>query len=352
MKRKVWSTGNKIIHTLPKEWGEMVIDKYKGEIEEVVLDKKIILTLPHEKKTTIRISSDAKDILELKMKIDSAYIDGYDFIEVPVNNELLRKLNLKREEFKEKIQSFIPAMCIASDSSTYVLEVHDEFYSLNYIFEEKIKKGLRELSKGVKNSLRFFPKKEEIEDNETYVKELEREIDYTLFRIRRAFNKALESADLCERLGIKNDKDIISLYTIFTYYERITDLHSEVISMLKEMLNQKDAPGLKLDAFLKVYDRVYETVETSLEALKDAQKALELILKKEKLENGEFPEERKEVEEFIEKQDNKPLLVRDLTILEGKILAIPYLSINICELAYNMNRAAWLTPEKTIATTN
>ncbi|MGC9014960.1 MAG: hypothetical protein ACP5KW_11345 [Thermoproteota archaeon] len=347
MRRKVWSTGNKIIHTLPREWGEKILNNYKGEIEEVVLANKIILTPPPREKNEIEINSEVTNILELKMKIVSAYMDGYDLIRVPASEDFLRKLNLNREEYLRKIQSFIPnVICrLSNDSSAYILNVHEEIYPIDKIFEE-IKEILEELKKRVVSSIESFPNsptviEEKIGKNETYIKEQERKIDYITFLTRRVLNKALESAEVCERLEIKNDKDIIPFYTILTYYERISDLHLEIVYRLRKMLGRakSDASNLNLEAFRSLYEKAYNTVETSLKAVKDAREGLGLILEKENLQN-KFSKDKKDIKDLIEKQNNK-LLIRDLVILEGKILAIPYLSVNICELAFNKDKAAW-----------
>jgi phosphate uptake regulator len=340
--------------------GDKIRKEYNSQIEKICLNDKFIITPPFDpfKKLRLRTKADPSSKAELKMKIVSAYLQGYDELEVEM--------------------VFPPSKQIAEDLRTYVSEhtvpnlIIEELDETHYKFaftipsEISLAEAIKEvkaifhgLNKYVSESLESFP--EFSKSTESYVEKLERKLDGILYNVMRYLNKALSYVDIFEKVGLKDDRSIIHLNIAFNNLERLGDLHEEIIKRLGKMatLLGKMAtlkPTVNLKPFLTYYKYAYETIPTAIDALEDARKGFEIIQGKisdppwSSYKNGVLFEAEKAMEDIIhslsseaEKAEKDIILsyfrlVRHLTVLEGKLRAIPDAASNICEQAWNKDR--------------
>jgi phosphate uptake regulator len=331
----IWIAGRNYVTSLPKEWGEKIEREYRSIIEKIQINDKIIITPPFDpfKKLRLQIRADPNNLAELKMKVVSAYLQGYDEV-------ILETASPLRSEIIEKLKHMVPGLNIHTSPD----ETH---YTFTFVIPSTI--SLPEVIKGTKRLFSEF--KEYITKifksfpnfNETYknyILQLEHELDSILFSVMRYFNKSLLYVDLLEKVGISDDRSIIHFFMSFVQLERLGDIHQEIVKNLEEFSKIISPMKLHLDLkpFLSYYENVYEIVQTAIDSLEDPRIGFEIIEGKisewSSYKNGVLIEEKKAMKETIQSFTD-PKIIIYLTILEKYLEAIPDISSNICEQAWN-----------------
>jgi len=341
MRGTIWLSGRKYVTSLDNDWAKNISAHYERQIEKIRIGDKIILMPPFDPLAgrRVKIEVDFNDLADLKMKVVSAYLEGYDVVDMPIKSPLLKQI-------KEKLHKFVPGTVgePTSDNRRYRLFFSELFYdlSLKKMFVD-MKEIFNELNTRTRGSFEAFPDSAAIKNNELYAYEQEQRLDNITFYMRRQLNEVLSYAELYEKLGIKSEREAIHLSSIFGYFERLGDIHGEIIQRITKILKCNEIkayPNLK--PFLLYYDHAYETIKTSFDAQDDPRKGLEVIrgkMSEEELwkdyRDGILLTDEEKVKEVIYSPNNPPSIIRHLTILEGKIQAIPGISSNICELAWN-----------------
>ena len=335
MRGTIWISGRNYVTSLPTDFGEKVEKEYDSKIEKIRIDDKIMITPPFDpfKRKSLKTKANPNNFAELKMKAVSAYLNGYDSIDIsltsPVPDEIIKKLQLS-----------IPYMKIEFTSPKLHRMFFSELYeiSLEKVFED-VGETFKELNNETRQIFKAFPNSNSMDKMIVYVKSLETKLDNLCFQLRRYLNKALSFGGLYENLKLKSDKDIIYLTGVFGFFERLGDLHLEIGKRIREISGK--GTKLKLNSFLSYYNHSYDTIPIAIEAQENPWRGLEVI-------QGKFSEwdsykdrvlklDKENVKNFIYAQKD-PVVIRELVILEGKLGAIPDISSNICELAWDMHR--------------
>jgi phosphate uptake regulator len=328
MEGTVWVSGRNYVTSLPKEWAEMIKKEYNFRIGKLQINSKVIITPPFDpfKKREIEIKVDPSNKAELKMKVVSAYLQGYDLVR-------LRSSSLFSKDVIEYLrEKTVPDLTgrLSPDGLSYEVTFATRLgISIPEILDE-VKNVFQQLKEYTSKSFEIFPKIE----YEQNISVLEKETDNIFYHVMRYLNKALLYADIFEKTDLKDDRTIIHLQTAFIYLERLGDLHKEMVDQLKEISNLQ--PNLNLEPFLTYFNHASQTIPIAIDALIDARKGTQII--QEKLSDWpSYQEEKDKIASFICSQDDSRL-VRELSSLEGKLYAIPDLASNICEQAWNKER--------------
>jgi phosphate uptake regulator len=328
MEGKIWVSGRNYVTSFPDEWGEMIKKEYNSQVRRLQIGSKIIITPPFDpfKKREIEIKVDPSNKAELKMKVVSAYLQGYDLVR-------LRSSSLFSEDVIEYLrEKTVPDLIgeLSLDGLSYEIMFATPLgIPIPEILDE-VKNVFQQLKEYTSKSFEIFPKIEYKQN----ISVLEKETDKIYYRVMRYLNKALLYADIFKKTDLKDDRAIIHLQTAFTYLERLGDLHKEIIDQLEEISNLQ--PNLNLEPFLTYFNHASQTIPIAIDALIDARKGTQII--QEKLSDWpSYKEEKDKIASFICSQDDSRL-VRKLSNLEGKLYAIPDLASNICEQAWNKER--------------
>lgn len=277
------------------------------------------------------------------MQILAAYLQGYNLLELKTENPL----NEDHKTFISSIFSGITDPELTRDF-TYKISfksisqssLNDNFSKMGIVFE-----GLK---KTIMDSYEDFPDKDALTNNYIYAKDLERILDNLTLQVRRYLNLALSYSEFYDLLKLRTDIQIIYINTIFGSFERLGDLHTEIISNMINLIdmdekisifNDKDSP------FIEYYANAYDIICTGLDAIYDPSVGMDVIRSKMSeptwslYKKGVLVELKNKIKDEIVNVTN-PQSIRQLTILEGKLRAIPDIVSNICEFAYNMNSNA------------
>lgn len=342
MRGTIWISGRNYVTSLPTDFGKEVAEKHSSEVDKLYIDQKIVITPafdPFKKRTLENVKIYSGSDNELTMKIVSAYLDGYDVVQLsdtaPIGENMKRTLLdvLPGISFREKVLAKKYEIMF---SDIYEISLKDTFGRIKEIYSQ--------LGQRSQEAFGVFPDAESVKNiMESNISILERELDYTAFQLRRYLNKCLIYPEFYEKLELASDRDIIHLTSIFCYFERLGDLHEEIVEQLfdiSQLLNRTDKSDFRIDPFLPYYVEAHKTILKSVDAQSDAWKGLEIINhKSRKWKDHILNRYQEEVKNLIFAQKD-PKFVRELVILEGKIRAMPDLSSNICELAWNKDRNA------------
>jgi phosphate uptake regulator len=231
MEGKIWVSGRNYVTSLPDEWGEMIKKEYNSWVSRLQIGSKVIVTPPFNpfKKRKIEIKVDPSNKAELKMKVVSAYLQGYDLVR-------LRSSSLFSEDVIEYLrEETVPDLIgeLSPDGLSYeIMFVIRRGISIPEILDE-VKNVFQRLKKYTSKSFEIFPKIEYKQN----ISVLEKETDNIFYHVMRYLNKALLYADIFKKTDLKDDRAIIHLQTAFTYLERLGDLHKEIIDQLEEISN-------------------------------------------------------------------------------------------------------------------
>jgi len=337
MRGTIWISGRNYVTSLPTDFGNNIEKEYDFKIEKTMIDDKIIITPPFDpfKKKVLKTTADPNNFAELKMKAVSAYLNGYDAVDISLTSPIPDTIN-------KQLQSSIAYMNIEFTSPEHYRMFFSELYdmSLKDVFRD-IGETFKELNDETQEIFKAFPNSSSIEKRMVYVKNLETKLDNLTFQLRRYLNKALSYGALYEKLGLQSDKDIIYLTSIFGFFERLGDLHLEIGERIQKISGK--GKNLDLSSFLSFYNHAYETIPIAIEAQEDVWRGLEVIEGKlsgwESYKGRILKQDKENVKRFLYAQKD-PAIIRELVILEGKIGAIPDVSSNICELAWSIHREA------------
>lgn len=349
MRSRVWKSGNSYQTSLPPSW----VKKYgrrveaKGdryEVDKVELGDLIFFSAPfdvyHRRSTEFLV--ERWDEADIKMRIATAYLDGYDNIDIS-----LQEGSQAPPNFEERITSYVPGTSLQTlQPRKYRLTFSDGYgVSLDDIVSSTAKQIFQELHRLVSNGFGRFPSKESevkslLEDSQIY----ERRFDGLTFYLKRQLNVSLSYPELCSRLGINNIHDIIHYDAFIASLERLSDLHTEILSQVYKASKNRFAPP-SLEPLADFYAEAYSTIPESLAGMSDREKRMKIIRgKMNKWTNyGRLAKTSERATSFI-LNIRESNLVRDLVILEGKIQAIPDVASNACESLENMQRTPMVHP--------
>jgi len=335
MRGTIWTSGRNYVTSLPTSWGEKIKEEYEYRIEKLQINSKILITPPFDpfKKKKIELQIDPANKVELKMKLVSAYFQGYDSIEL-VSSSVIPKETI--EYINERT---VPGIYgeLSTDGLRYKIDVTTPFEIQIPKILDSTKLIFQGLYQGVTTCFKTFPKLDET--SKKYVSELERKLDNTLYHVIRYLNKALCYVDIFEKIGLKDDRSIIHLNSAFVYLERLGDLHRDIVKRLDKI--SKSNSILEIRPFHTYYKHAHETIQVAIDSLFDPPKGMELIKGKStdwsSYRKGALVKAEKRIKDTIYSQKD-PKLIRELTILEGKLYAIPDTSVNICEQAWNKEK--------------
>lgn len=341
MLKTLWISGRNYVTSFPRKWAEAVKSKYGNRIEMIQVNDRIIITPPYDpsRKKKVKLKLDSEDPAELRIKLISYYINGYDTVDLEI------PFLPKETEYMlyEKISSVVSR----SPEGGYRITFPD-------VYELSLKKNLEELRKlfnalyeKTVDSFNNISNLQVVKENKEFVSDLENESDRITFQVRRYLAKTYQFAELFEKLGLKNERDVLYITNIYGYYERLADLHKEIHERL-EKISKLNTP-VNLKAFSDYYTHAYKTIDVAINSFDQPDRGLEIIRGKrsnwEKYQDGILVKLEEEMKKSIEEvfnseniaEKNKIKLVRYLIILEGKLRAIPDVASNICELSYNRN---------------
>jgi phosphate uptake regulator len=334
----IWISGRNYVTSLDKDFAEMIKREHNLRIDKVRIDDKTIITPPFDpyrkRKTEVLLTTNSW--AELKTKVVNAYLNGYDIVDIQSTSPLSKELINLMQEAVPGVEILLTPNSLrhrVEFSGEYELPVKESFRFLTDLFKK--------FHETVARALGDFPDTTNLAQSYLEVCNYEKETDNVLYGFKRQLKKAMSHAGLYEKMGLQSDKDIIELHGILTYYERLGDLHREIIER-EIKISEKNKSGLpSLKPFLTYYEHAYEVIQISEEAVTDPDKGLGIIegkLSKPKwssYKGGILLKSKEAMKRFIYSQNN-PAFIRDLVILEGKLMAIPDICSNICELAHNM----------------
>lgn len=335
MQGTIWIAGRNYVTSLPTPWGEKIKEEYEYRIEKLQINSKIVITPPFDpfKKKKIELRIDPTNKAELKMKLVSAYFQGYDLIELisssPIPKETIEYIN----------EQTVPGIYgeLSTDGLRYKIDVTTPFEIQIPKILDNTKLIFQELYQGTTTCFKTFPKLDET--SKKYVSDLERKLDNTLYHVIRYLNKALCYVDIFEKIGLKDDRSIIHLNSAFVYLERLGDLHKDIVKRLDKLSKLNGIP--EISPFQTYYEHAHETIQIAIDSLSDPPKGMKLIEGKStnwsSYREGALVKAEKGIKNIIYSQKD-PKVIRELTILEGKLYAIPDTSVNICEQAWNKEK--------------
>ena len=335
MRGTIWVAGHNYVTSLPTKWGEKIKNEYNSQIEKLQLNDKIIITPPFDpfKKKVITLKVDQKKTVKIKMNVISAYLQGYDIIELtsetPFSDDTITFLN------KRTIPGFYGEL--SSDRKCYRLIVTTLFeVEIPNLFNE-IKSIIHQLSDYLQEYFKSFPRMNEIDKK--CINDLEHRLDEMNFHFMRFLNKSLSYADIFEKVGLEDDRSIIHLNSAFLYIERLGDLYTDIVKRLDKISKLK--PSANLESFQTYYQHASEVLLTALNSLTDPYKGVEIIEGKaskwKTYKDGVLIDAEKNIKQTIYSESD-PKVIREMTILEGKLYAIPDISSNICEQLWNKKK--------------
>lgn len=329
IQRRIWKTGKgTYVTSFPRKWVHEFIKKFGDEVIISLGEYSIIITPAQEK--IINLEINPTDEITTKMKIVSAYLKGYN------KARILSKVPLE-DEIINKICAFVPGAVgvrVGVDKGElFFTELPYDQPVENLI--DIVKETFREFKKDINNCFSVFPSKESIEGILKSIKYKEGKLDQILYYLKRALAKP----DSYGRLGIEIG-DIAILDSLFSNIERIGDLHEKITKRILK-ISKEGYKNINLMCFLEFYNIASEILFTAIDALKNPERGLEVIKGKRSkgwisYKGGIMKEKKEAMKDYIkslEKEDST--LIRHLTILEGKLRAIPLVASNICEFAYN-----------------
>lgn len=333
LKRRIWKSGGNYVTSLPRDWAEKIIQNYDSQVEGTLIDGKLILTAPHEKANKKYVKVDSyEDKYKLKMDIVSGYLRGFDGVEFPET--------LISKEFIEHLYFTIPGMKgpeLTSQKKFRIsfFPVYDVSLKENY---SNLKVIIGELKNVAKDSFKAFPSIDEIIKNKIYAENLEHQLDMMTYHVRRYLNLALSYADVFEKTGLKSDEDAIYVTSIFGYFERLGDLHKEMVERIEKIANTEFSKSGNLVDFLNHYEFITKYIDDAVNSLEEKEASLRVIreVMEKKTGKGLLYEREEDLQKFIESLKTIPNIIRHMTILEGKLRAIPDTCANICEVVYNL----------------
>jgi len=335
-------SGRNYVTSLPTEFGKEIEKNYNCNIDKLEIDQKIIITAPFDpfrKRVLRNVKVDVDNETELTMKIVSAYLDGFDLIELLTTSAIPDKA-------KNALIDILPGINVREKPSAkgYEIMFFDVYeISLKDMFG-RIADIFRLLSEKTQEAFGAFPDVNSMENiRKTYIKEFERQLDHITYQVRRYLNKCMIYPELYEKLELGNDRDIIHLTSIFVYFERLGDLHEEIsehLCHISQSLKKADISNFKIRPFSEYYSGAVQTILRSIDAQSDAWIGLDIIDHKLRKWSGHVLGKcGDEIKKIIVSQKD-PELIRELVVLEGKLRAIPDVSSNVCELAWNKDRNA------------
>jgi hypothetical protein len=338
VRSKIWKSGKNYVTSLPTELAEKILEKFDGYIEKIQIGDKIILTPPYDRfvKEGFKSCSSPDDTVKLRMEIVSAYIAGYDEVyleDLEESREIENKISKSLDEISYLIakKEFTPTGLFKIEFYEYTSSITSLQKEVENVFDSMTKKTSEIFS----NNLSI----EEFKRHSEQIKRLEQRLDEVTIYLKRNLNKALKYVDEFEKLNLKKDSDIMHLIGIYTYYERLGDLHKEILERYEEAQSYE----FDVKPFRDYYTLVSRMILETFEGFKNYENTLKIIRgrreheKWSSYENGKLIEAKTKMKEYILSLD-EPALIRHLTIMEGKLRAIPDLCSNICELIYNMRR--------------
>jgi phosphate uptake regulator len=335
LKRRIWKSGGNYVTSLPRSWAENIVKNYNSEVEGILLQDKFILTVPYEKarKKYVRVDS-IEDKYKLKMDVVTSYLRGFDGVEFPetsVSKEFIQYLYFTIPGMKG------PELTPQKNFRISFFPVYDVSLKENY---SNLKTIINELKNVTKDAFKAFPSLTEINKSKIYVENLEHQLDMMTYHVRKYLNLALSYADIFERTELKSDEDVIYVTSLFGYFERLGDLHKEVVERIEKIANTEFSKHGNLTKFLSHYELTTKYIDDTINSLGENRasslKVIREVMEK-KAKKGLLYQREEELQKFIESLNTTPNIIRHLTILEGKLRAIPDICANICEVVYNLS---------------
>lgn len=310
------------------------------EVDKVQLGDLLFFSSPFEpfESREIELTSLCSRETDRKMKIVTAYLQGFDAIDLTIRGPG------DFAQIEREIGEYIPGTKVEKISNEqFRLILPKEYNRIDEVINSMIRDLFSKLHDILSISLREFNQNRYmIQNRYEEAKKYERELDKMTYVLKHNLYLAISYPELCLRLNITDPKDFIHYSSIISYFERAADLHLDAMQRLKKMSEKKEISWPELEPFRNCYEEAYKILEDAIKGYKDRERRLTVIEgKMGRWENvyKDFYDTSEEIKKWIkEKSDIPPEAVRDLTILEGKIKAIPYIAANICEALYNMDK--------------
>jgi phosphate uptake regulator len=286
--RKVQFTGGSTyIISLPKDWITQNQLK-KGSFIKLREEEGGLLTIiplssnatldKHSDEATIRVTS-KDDIETIRRKIVSAYLAGYNSIQIKTDKQPL--LTRQRHEMKTFVRRMLVGTEIVSDSSSQlVLQVLLSYPELT------IQSALRRMSiitvsmhnaaiLGLTTSDSLLTKEVILTDNE---------VDRFNLYVTRLLKNAIQNPRVTKEIGLLNGKDCLGYRLVTTAVERTADhavkiatntlaLKHKLNPVLEEKIESMSKISLKMfDAAMEsLFRQDYQTADTILTSLKEVE---------------------------------------------------------------------------------
>jgi phosphate uptake regulator len=323
-----------------KRYGKPIEEGKKYGIDKTQIGRLLIISPPFDpnERRQINLMVRYSDKMERKMGIVTAFLQGYDVIYLTLR-DLEDQTNIEAE-----LSSYIEGTIVEKISKNrFKLEFPQQYsLSIDTILDSTVRECFEGLYATLYESLSAFPEERDVVRNQKVSAEkYEKTLDRVTYYFKRDTNLAFSYPQTSLRLKIEDLTDLIHYLTIISNFERASDIHYESVKLLETMLKE-EIQWPKIDLFRDLYQEAFEIFVDGIESYRNPRRRFAVI--EGKLSGWSnykgYIEKSKQVEEWIVRNENElpSRAIRYLTILEGKIKAIPDIASNISEAFYDMDK--------------